>query len=148
VAARSRRVAVGLALTVSLLAGGAGPAYAAHRRDRCRYEDCGDRYGDGGSGGGQGASGGDYGHGKNGDQGDAGRDQCHSFCNNVIIIPDPTKNGDQPPPKDQQPKQLFPPSPAGIRDFVVSTVKSGIELGRVFADTTIAFVENLMLGLA
>lgn len=71
---------------------------------------------------------------------------------------------DQPPPEqepqsvaclvpapfhcDQKPEQLFPPSPAGIRDFVVSTVKSGIELGRVFSDVTITFVENLMVGLA
>lgn len=38
----------------------------------------------------------EYGRGRNGDQGRAGRDQCHSFCNNVIIIPDPTKK-DQPP---------------------------------------------------
>ncbi len=34
----------------------------------------------------------EYGRGKNGDQGSAGRDQCHSFCNNIIIIPDPTKD--------------------------------------------------------
>lgn len=55
----------------------------------------------------------------------------------------------QPPPDGgQQPKQLFPPSPAGVRDFVLGTVKSSIELGKVFADTTITFVENLMLGLA
>lgn len=71
---------------------------AEARRERCRGE-CdggGDRYGDGG-----GSSGGDYGHGQNGDQGDSGRDQCHSFCNNTIIVPTPPGmgGGDQPPPK-------------------------------------------------
>jgi len=95
-----RRPLAGLALVAALLVGGAGPASAArhrHERSRC-YDDCdgGDSYGDGGSGGGQGASGGDYGHGKNGDQGDAGRDQCHSFCNNIIIIPNPMPGGQQP----------------------------------------------------
>lgn len=52
------------------------------------------------------------------------------------------------PPAEEHPAQLFPPSPAGVRDFVLATVKSGIELGRVFSDVTITFVENLLLGLA
>lgn len=36
-------------------------------------------------GDGSGSSGGDY-RGRNGDQ-EAGRDSCHSFCGNTIIIP-------------------------------------------------------------
>lgn len=41
----------------------------------------------GAQGGGEGASGGDYGHGRNGDQ--DGRDNCHSFCGNTIVVPNP-----------------------------------------------------------
>lgn len=60
--------------------------------------------------------------------------------------------------RDEQPRvvlarssntqSLFPPSPEGIKNFVLSTIKSSIELGRLFADTTITFVENLMFGIA
>lgn len=46
------------------------------------------------------------------------------------------------------PMSLFPPTPDGIRQFVVSTIKSGVEMGRLFAETTIAFVENLLIGIA
>lgn len=46
----------------------------------------------------------EYGRGKNGDQGRAGRDQCHSFCNNVIVVPDPTQKKE--PPQDQQPQSI------------------------------------------
>lgn len=56
------------------------------------------------------------------------------------------KGGDEQPP--MTPASLFPPTPQGIRDFVVSTIKSSIDLGRLFADTTITFVENLMIGIA
>lgn len=48
----------------------------------------------------------------------------------------------------QAPQSLFPPSPDAIRAFVVNTVKAGIELGKLFAETTISFVENIMVGIA
>jgi hypothetical protein len=43
---------------------------------------------------------------------------------------------------------LFPPSPEAIRAFVVATVEGGIELGRLFAEATVRFVEALLLGIA
>lgn len=43
---------------------------------------------------------------------------------------------------------LFPPSPEAIRAFVVATVSGGIELGRLFSEATIKFVESLLLGIA
>lgn len=46
------------------------------------------------------------------------------------------------------PASLFPPSPDAIRQFVVSTISGGIELGRLFAEATIKFVESLLLGIA
>lgn len=45
-------------------------------------------------------------------------------------------------------ESLFPPSPDAIRQFVISTIQAGIELGRLFADTTITFVSNLLVGIA
>jgi hypothetical protein len=73
------------------------------------------------------------------------------------------KKKNQPPPQQQPkniaclvpvpyhcdgPRSLFPPSIDGVKNFVTATIKSGIDLGRTFADTTITFVENLMMGLA
>lgn len=49
---------------------------------------------------------------------------------------------------DPAPASLFPPSPDGIRAFVVSTIRAGVEMGRLFADTTISFVANLLVGIA
>lgn len=45
-------------------------------------------------------------------------------------------------------QSLFPPSPGAVKDFVVNTIKAGIELGKLFAETTISFVENIMVGIA
>lgn len=60
----------------------------------------------------------------------------------------PPGGGTEPPAGAFTPESLFPPTPQGIRDFVLNTVKAGIELGRVFSDVTITFVENLLVGLA
>lgn len=49
---------------------------------------------------------------------------------------------------DPAPTSLFPPSPGAVRDFVVNTIKAGIELGQLFANTTISFVENIVIGIA
>lgn len=43
---------------------------------------------------------------------------------------------------------LFPPTPEGIRDFVTGIIKSGLAMGQLFADVTIKFVGDLMVGLA
>jgi hypothetical protein len=54
-------------------------ANAARRNHRCHYEECGN-YGGG--------------NGNEGSEGDQnGRDDCHSFCNNVIVIPNPMQPG-------------------------------------------------------
>jgi hypothetical protein len=108
-----RRPLAGAVLAVALLAGGAAPAQAAHR-DRCRYEDCGDRYGDGGSGGGQGASGGDYEGGHGGDTDQRGDHNCRNFC--FYGIPAPPMPG-------QQPKGFIPPDPRKIPQQVADFVK-------------------------
>lgn len=104
----------------------------SHERDRC-YDDCGDDWG----GGSDGNSGGDYEGGRSGDQGN-GDGQCRNFCNITVPMP-----GD-----GQRPEALIPPTPAGVRDFVLAVTKSGIEMGRLFADTTITFVSDLLIGLA
>ena len=127
-----RRAAAGLALTASLLVGGAGPADAAHRRDRCRYEDCGDRYGDGGSGGGQGASGGDYEGGQGGDTDQRGDHNCRNFC--FYGIPAPGQGGQQPKQSvgcavpvpwhcDPRPAGFIPPNPAKIPQQIADFIK-------------------------
>lgn len=46
------------------------------------------------------------------------------------------------------PASLFPPTPAGIRDFVVNTTRAGLDLGQAFADLTIKFVGDLLIGIA
>lgn len=106
------------------------------RHDRCRHDRCGDRYGDGDSSNGNTGYDGEGGHG--GDQGDAGHDQCHSFCNNIIVIPDPTK-------KDQ-PKSLT--DPRKLPQVIAQIAKSGLDMGQLFATTTIKFVEDLFTALA
>lgn len=59
------------------------------------------------------------------------------------------RRDDEPPPDEPMVTQsLFPPSFEGVKTFVLSTIKSSIELGRLFADTTITFVENLLFGIA
>lgn len=108
----------------------------SHERARCDdgYDcDNGDDWG----GGSDGNSGGEYEGGRSGDQGD-GDGQCRNFCNITV----PTPGG------GEQPQSLFPPTPDAVRQFVLATVKAGIELGRLFADTTITFVSNLLVGIA
>lgn len=62
---------------------------------------------------------------------------------------DRRRDDEQPPPDEPQAtRSLFPPTPDGIKMFVLSTIQAGIELGRLFADTTITFVENLLFGIA
>lgn len=46
------------------------------------------------------------------------------------------------------PNSLFPPSPGAIRDFVIGTIEAGLEMGQLFADTTIRFVSRLLIGIA
>lgn len=104
----------------------------SHERDRC-YDDCGDDWG----GGSDGNSGGDYEGGRSGDNDQRGDHNCRNFCFYGVPIPG-----------QQQPQSLFPPTPTGIRDFVLAVTKSGIEMGRLFADTTITFVSNLLVGIA
>jgi hypothetical protein len=81
-----------------------------------------------------GNSGGEYEGGRSGDQGD-GDGQCRNFCN--ITVPTPVS-----------PQGLIPPTPDGVRQFVLGVMQGGIEMGRLFADTTITFVSNLLVGLA
>ena len=57
------------------------------------------------------------------------------------------EEADQPPP-EQRTQSLFPPSFEGVKAFVLSTIKSSLEMGRLFAETTITFVENLLFGIA
>lgn len=149
------RALAGLALTASLLVGGASPAHAAHR-DRCRHEDCrGDRYGDGGSGGGQGASGGDYEGGKSGDTDQRGDHNCRNFC--FYGIPAPGQGGQQPKESDgclvpvpwhcdQKPASLT--DPRKLPAVIAQIAKSGLDMGQLFATTTIKFVEDLFTALA
>lgn len=84
-------------------------------------------------------SGGEYEGGQGGDTDQRGDHNCRNFCFYGVPLPD--QGG-------QQPESLFPPTPEGLRDFVLATIKGGLDMGRAFADTTIAFVENLLIGLA
>jgi hypothetical protein len=98
----------------------------------CQSHDCGDDWG-GGSDGNTGYGGGG---GQGGDTDQRGDHNCRNFC--FYGIPAP----------GEQPQSLFPPTPEGIRDFVLATMQAGIEMGRLFADTTITFVSNLLVGIA
>ena len=69
----------------------------SHQRDDCDpdWEPC-----DGGDYGGYHSDYGGGGNGNRGRRGDhqkSGRDSCHSFCGNTIIVPDPTKKNEPPP---------------------------------------------------
>jgi hypothetical protein len=127
-----KRPGAGLAVCVLLgvlLLATASPANASPRRGRCRYDDC-------------------RGGRRDGDRRD--KRTCFMLCDDIIIVPTPWgpgQGGDKQPP-DEQPQSLFPPSFEGIKSFVTATIKGGIDMGRMFADTTITFVENLMMGLA
>lgn len=71
---------------------------------------------------------------------EGGKRTCFMFCDNNFPLPLPGG--------DEQPQSLFPPTPEGLRDFVLGTIQGGIELGRLFAEGTIKFVEALLVGLA
>lgn len=106
----------------------------SHRsEDPCEeYGDCeGDYQG--------GPSGGRYEGGRGGSDydGDGDGNRCRNFCFYGVPLPG-----------QDQPRSLFPPTPEGVRDFVLAVTKSGIEMGRLFADTTITFVSDLLIGLA
>lgn len=99
----------------------------------CMDHECG---GDWGGPGSDGNSGGRYEGGRGGQDydGDGDGNRCRNFC--FYGIPEPER------------ASLFPPTPEGVRAFVVSTIESGIALGRLFADATIEFVSSLLLGIA
>lgn len=120
----------------------------------CEWEgDCGGQY----------SSGGDYGHNRRDDRhrnrgafspGPFDRSPV-DFSNSCISLDcsgrdeGRRRRRDEPPPDDPQRTQsLFPPTPDGIKQFVLTTIQAGIELGRLFADTTITFVSNLLVGIA
>ena len=102
------------------------------------HEYCGGGWGDGGDGGySEGNQGYGGGGGRSGDMEQDGDNNCRNFCFYGV-----------PMPGEQRQQSLFPPTPEGVRDFVLNTMKGGIELGRLFAEATITFVENLFIGLA
>lgn len=72
---------------------------------------------DGGDGNGN--SGGKYEGGRSGDNDQRGDHNCRNFCFYGI----PAPGGDQPPPKDQQPKGFVPPNPGKIPQQVADFVK-------------------------
>jgi hypothetical protein len=126
----------------------------SHERDCDDWNGgCGDQY----------SSGGDYGHNRRDDRnrnrgafspGPFDRSPV-DFSNSCISLDcsgrddGRRRRGDEPPPAEPMVTQsLFPPSFEGVKAFVLSTIKSSIELGRLFADTTITFVENLLFGIA
>jgi hypothetical protein len=82
------------------------------------------------------------------------RNACISLdCSNRDRDPESRRDDQRDGEREQRPgvvtpQSLFPPTPDGIRAFVVNTIKGGIEMGRLFAETTIKFVEDLMVGIA
>lgn len=145
-----RRLLAGLVMAAASL-GPASPAFADHDsgREECRWEgDCGSQSYDGQW------SNEDRNRNRDRNRGAFSPgpfdrspiDFSHSnFC---ISLDCSGRDQDRPPPSEGRPQQLFPPSADGIRNFVTSTVQAGIEMGRLFADTTITFVSNLLVGIA
>lgn len=118
------------------------------------HEDCDDWNGDCGDY----SSGGDYGHNRRDDRnrnrgafspGPFDRSPV-DFSNSCISLDcsGREKKDDRRDRDGMRPASLFPPSPDAIRQFILATIKSGIEMGRLFADTTITFVSNLLVGIA
>lgn len=145
-------ILLGFVLGLAVLQIGTGyrPAgvLISHERD-CWDDDCG----------GQNSSGGDYGHNRRDDRnrnrgafspGPFDRSPV-DFSNSCISLDcsgrDEGRRRGQPPPEERT-QSLFPPSFEGVKSFVLATIKSGIEMGRLFAETTITFVENLLFGIA
>lgn len=87
------------------------------------------------------------GHDGCGDDRDGGKQTCFMAC--YIEVPGlPGGDGQPQLAAGSSPRQLFPPTPEGIRDFVLATIRGGLDMGRLFAETTIRFVENLLIGIA
>lgn len=107
------------------------------------HEGCG---GDDWGGGSDGNSGGRYEGGRGGSDydGDGDGPRCRNFCFYGIPPPD----GAPPGEGGGQLASLFPPTPDAVREFVLASIKGGIEMGRLFAETVIKFVENLLIGIA
>lgn len=74
--------------------------------------------------------------------------EMHDVCVSLDCSGREKKHKDDKPPPDESPQSLFPPSVDGVKAFVLQTIQSGLELGRVFSDTTITFVGNLLVGIA
>lgn len=81
---------------------GRGPSAQSTRLASHEYRDCDPEWDDCGYGGGGNYGDGNYGQGRNsgggggngnrgrrGDRQDSGRDSCHSFCGNTVVIPMP-----------------------------------------------------------
>lgn len=141
---RPSRLAVVVALAV---AAPAVPARAAaphpierrHEQSRCHDEDCDDSRGSGNGNRGYDGEGG-----RSGDTDQRGDRNCRNVCGNTIIVPMPGQN-DQPPPEKQR---VSLTNPAELPKVVAQIIQSALDMGRLFADTTIKFVSDLLVGLA
>lgn len=85
-------------------------------RHRCDpdYDDCGD------------------------DRDRGGKQTCFMAC--YIVIPNPVPGGDQPPPKDDRPQSLVPPTPDKIIAGIQVMGDAGIKLGSTIAQLVIDYV--------
>lgn len=167
-----RKVVGSVFVAASLLVAGAGPALADHEYggdDGYCYEDeqCeGYGYGDDGGRGNQ-----DYDQWNNEDR-NRNRNRNRGafspgpfdrspldFRNACISLDCSNRGKDDEHRRDERddrrggpmamtPQSLFPPSPDAVRAFVVNTVKAGINMGRLFADTVITFVQDIFVGIA
>jgi hypothetical protein len=154
VAARSRLVA-GLVLTVALLAGGASPAHASHRdgrdRDGC-YDACYD--GDGYSQDYDGQwSNEDRNRNRNRNRGafspgpfDRSPIDFSNSCISLDCSGRDEGGKKKEPPKGQQPSSLT--DPRKLPSVIAQIAKAGLDMGQLFATTTIKFVETLFTALA
>jgi hypothetical protein len=136
-----------------------GPAVVLVSHDYCAadHDGCGDDWG----GGSDGNTGYDGEGGRSGDTDQRGDHNCRNFCFYGVPMPGDGGGGSEPatlgarPPLDGTglpggggPRSLFPPTPEGIRAFVLATMEAGLGLGRLFADATIDFVSTILVGIA
>lgn len=167
-----RKVAGSVLVAASLLVAGAGPALAYHDDDGDCWEPEQCRgYDDGGGGGYDDGSRDNYDQ-WNSDQRNHNRRnrgafspgpfdrspiEMHDVCISLDCSNPPKdderRNDDQRDRRDRRGgpmmlASLFPPSPDAVRAFVVNTVKAGINMGRLFADTVITFVQDIFVGIA
>jgi hypothetical protein len=147
----AKKLMVGLVVVASVLAT-AGPAYAYHERGGDGYGQGDDRYGN---------DGGDYGNGND-------QRRCHEsqncrgsfspgpFDRSPVDVHDncvsldcsgSAKDGKkQPPAQGHQTTSLT--DPTKLPQVIVTIIKSGLDMGQLFATTTIKFVEDLFVALA